>query len=183
MHMAMKDNDMLRSPGCAGRTHPLMIGPVIFAIVLSCLAGCTSSGSGNTSINVQLTPMPTARYDITSAGITEAPSPIPSGLSVMVNLTAKNMSFSLASITVPAKSPVVVNFHNSEPPGSSQVTGIAHNFAIYDSPAATTMIFRGDVITGGEDAVYRFTAPTTPGTYFFRCDVHPMIMNGSFIVQ
>ena len=183
MHMAMKDNDMLRSPGRAGRAHPLIIGPVIFAIVLSCLAGCTSSGSGNASLNVQLTPIPTARYGSTSAGITEAPSPIPSGLSVTVNLTAKNMSFSHASMTVPAKSPVVVNFHNREPSGSSQVTGVAHNFAVYDSPAATTMIFRGDIITGGEDVVYRFTAPTTPGTYFFRCDVHPMIMNGSFIVQ
>jgi len=76
-----------------------------------------------------------------------------------------------------------VNFHNREPPGSSQVTGIAHNFAVYETPAAATAaIFSGEIITGGGDAVYRFTAPVTPGTYFFRCDVHPDSMNGRFVV-
>jgi plastocyanin len=93
------------------------------------------------------------------------------------------MVFSPSTITVPAGATVVVNFHNRESPGSSQVTGIAHNFAVYDSQAATITIFRGEIITGGGDAVYRFTAPATPGTYFFRCDVHPSVMNGQFIVQ
>ncbi|HVN74616.1 MAG TPA: hypothetical protein VMT44_08495 [Methanoregula sp.] len=31
--------------------------------------------------------------------------------------------------------------------------------------------------------VYRFTAPETPGTYYFRCDVQPSVMNGEFIVR
>jgi hypothetical protein len=29
----------------------------------------------------------------------------------------------------------------------------------------------------------KFTAPSTPGTYYFHCDVHPDQMNGTFIVQ
>ena len=92
------------------------------------------------------------------------------------------MAFNVTTITVPAGSRVTVNFHNREPGGSSQVTGIAHNFAVYDSSAATKTIFSGDIITGGSDAAYTFTAPSMPGTYFFRCDVHPSLMNGKFIV-
>ena len=102
---------------------------------------------------------------------------------VTIDLVAKDMAFNVSTITVPAGASVVVNFRNREPPGSSQVTGIAHNFAVYDSPAATGMIFSGEIITGGGDAVYHFTAPAKPGTYFFRCDVHPVLMNGLFIVQ
>ncbi len=93
------------------------------------------------------------------------------------------MAFNQSVITVPAGATVIVNFHNREDAGSSQVTGISHNFAVYDSPAAGTTIFSGEIITGGEDASYRFTAPATPGTYFFRCDVHPALMTGKFIVR
>jgi len=110
-------------------------------------------------------------------------TPAAGGSSVTVDLVAKDMVFSPSTIAVPAGAAVVVNFHNREPPGSSQVTGIAHNFAVYDSQAASITIFRGEIITGGGDAVYQFTAPATPGTYFFRCDVHPSVMNGQFIVQ
>jgi plastocyanin len=102
---------------------------------------------------------------------------------VTVELVAKDMAFSTHEITVPAGAPVVVNFHNREPPGSSQVTGSAHNFAVYDSPARMTALFNGEIITGGGDAAYRFTAPETPGIYYFQCDVHPTIINGQFIVE
>jgi plastocyanin len=28
-----------------------------------------------------------------------------------------------------------------------------------------------------------FNAPSTPGSYYFRCDVHPDTMDGTFSVQ
>jgi plastocyanin len=59
---------------------------------------------------------------------------------------------------------------------------IPHNVAIYTDSSAQTVIFRGDVITGPKTITYEFVAPTAPGTYFFRCDIHPSSMNGSFIV-
>jgi N-methylhydantoinase B len=34
----------------------------------------------------------------------------------------------------------------------------------------------------GVSRVYRFTAPSVPGTYFFRCDFHPVTMSGTFVV-
>jgi plastocyanin len=137
---------------------------VLMVLAFSCIAGCTSAGGGYGS-----TPNPT-----TAGGPRQT---------VTIELTAVKMAFDTSTITVPAGAPVVVNFHNREPSGSSQVTGISHNFAVYDSPDAKTTIFRGDIITGGQDAVYRFTAPAAPGTYFFRCDVHPALMTGKFIVQ
>ncbi len=132
-------------------------------------------GAGGTAPTVISTTSPVV---VTTAFPTTTKGP-----SVTVDLVAKDMAFNVSTITVPAGASVMVNFHNREPPGSSQVTGIAHNFALYDTPAAAVMIFSGEIITGGGDAVYRFTAPSTPGTYFFRCDVHPALMNGHFVVQ
>jgi plastocyanin len=69
-----------------------------------------------------------------------------------------------------------VNFDNQD-------SGIPHNFSVYTSSAATTSIFVGKIITGPSKTTYTFTAPTTPGNYFFRCDVHPTVMTGTFVVQ
>jgi len=77
-------------------------------------------------------------------------------------------------MTIPAGASVTINFENRE--------GLPHNFALYTNSSASTMIFRGDVITN-DTIVYTFTAPSTPGTYFFRCDVHPTAMTGTFIVE
>jgi plastocyanin len=66
---------------------------------------------------------------------------------------------------------------------SNQDRGISHNFAVYNNPSALTRIFSGEVIVGVSSTTYAFTAPSKPGTYFFRCDVHPTTMTGQFIVQ
>jgi len=62
-------------------------------------------------------------------------------------------------------------------------SGIPHNFAVYTDSSATNTIFKGQVITGPETVTYTFTAPAQAGTYFFRCDIHPTVMTGQFIVQ
>ena len=78
-------------------------------------------------------------------------------------------------ITVPAGSAVTVNFNNMD-------SGVPHNFAVYTDATASTAIFTGAVVTGPTTTTYTFTAPSTPGTYFFRCDLHPTLMTGQFIV-
>ena len=95
---------------------------------------------------------------------------------VTIGLMAKNISFNVSSITVPAGSNVVINFDNQD-------DGISHNFAVYTNSSATSTIFRGPIIVGPNMTTYTFTAPSTPGTYFFRCDVHPTQMYGQFIVS
>jgi len=97
--------------------------------------------------------------------------------SVTIDLIAQNTAFNLPTITVPHGAAVTINFSNKD-------SGMAHNFALYGDPKAMgTLIYRGAIITGPSTAVYTFTAPASQGTYFFRCDVHPTVMTGSFIVQ
>jgi glucose/arabinose dehydrogenase/plastocyanin len=95
---------------------------------------------------------------------------------VPVTLTAKNIAFDAKTISVPAGSTVVMTFVNND-------AGVPHNFALYTNSAATTKIFSGDFVTGVKTVTYTFTAPATPGNYFFRCDLHPEMMTGTFVVR
>jgi plastocyanin len=93
-----------------------------------------------------------------------------------VDLTAENIAFDKSTITVPAGAQVTVNFNNRD-------SGVPHNFAVYETQAAENVIFQGKIITGPDRITYNFVAPDKPGTYFFRCDVHPTVMKGQFIVE
>jgi plastocyanin len=95
--------------------------------------------------------------------------------SVSIDLVAKGFAFDKSTITVPAGAMVTINFDNQD-------SGVSHNFAVYTDSSAKTPIFVGDVITGPKTTTYTFTAPTEPGDYFFRCDIHPTTMTGTFIV-
>jgi len=100
---------------------------------------------------------------------------VPTGAST-IDLTAQNIAFDKNTITVAAGSQVTINFDNKD-------NGMPHNFAVYSDSSATQNIFRGDTITGPNTTVYKFTAPIKPGSYFFRCDVHPTQMTGTLVVQ
>ncbi len=58
-----------------------------------------------------------------------------------------------------------------------------YNGCSFFDATARTVIFQGEIISGLGTTTYKFMAPMQPGTYFFRCDVHPATMTGSFIVQ
>ncbi len=101
---------------------------------------------------------------------------VASGGPTTVNISAQNLQFDTHSITVSAGQPVTVNFDNKD-------AGVTHNFAVYTNKSASSKIFDGGLDQGPKTLTYNFTAPSTPGTYYFRCDVHPDTMNGEFIVQ
>jgi len=71
---------------------------------------------------------------------------------------------------------VTITFINND-------SGVPHNIAFCTSSSAATVIYKGENILGVSNITYTFDAPTTPGTYFFRCDIHPSTMTGEFIVQ
>jgi plastocyanin len=106
------------------------------------------------------------------------PSPTPSSSTGGNNITvtAAGMAFDTSTITVSAGAHITITFINND-------SGTPHNIAFYTSAAATTVIYKGARTTGVSTVTYTFDAPTTPGTYFFRCDVHPTTMTGEFIVQ
>lgn len=95
---------------------------------------------------------------------------------ITTSLIAEDMAFDKGTITVPASAKVKIVFENRD-------TGIPHNFALYEDETAVKNLFKGKVITGPAKIEYEFTAPSTPGSYFFRCDIHPKMMTGSFIVE
>jgi len=103
----------------------------------------------------------------------------PTGPLKEISLIAKNIKFDQDTLTVPAGSSVKLTVDNQD-------ASITHNFALYTSKEAAA---------GGESAIAKtkfelgpvqqtlvFNAPEA-GSYFFRCDVHPTTMTGTFIVQ
>lgn len=94
---------------------------------------------------------------------------------VIVNIMAKNKAFNLSTITVPAGAKVTINFDNQD-------LGVQHSIAFYTDTSASNTIYRSLVTTGPNKITDTFIAPSTPGTYIFRCDVHPTLMTGQFIV-
>jgi plastocyanin len=57
----------------------------------------------------------------------------------------------------------------------------SHNVDILDHPGGTSL-FAGKIIKGPKTITYSVT-PFPPGIYYFRCDVHPLRMNGTFVVD
>ncbi|MCE5338314.1 MAG: PQQ-binding-like beta-propeller repeat protein [Methanomicrobiaceae archaeon] len=141
-------------------------------------ANQTTGAAGN-----QTPAMTTAATNVTTAATTGAAASATAGATgaagggtTTIDLTAENIAFDQSTITVPAGANVTVNFNNKD-------SGIPHNFAVYTDSSAAEKIFVGEIITGPATTTYTFTAPSTPGTYFFRCDDHPQQMTGDLVVQ
>jgi cytochrome c oxidase subunit 2 len=134
-------------------------------------------GYGHTGMTAPVRVVPAGDFDKwveqqRSIGRTSSPPP---GSHVMIDLAAQNIAFDKNTISVPAGIKVMISFDNKD-------KGIPHNFAVYKTAAAKDLIFSGKIITGPQRITYTFMAPKTPGRYFFRCDVHPKIMTGTFVV-
>ena len=115
----------------------------------------------------QPVPTPTEEADTT---------PFTPGGPVEVRIVAKDIKFDKRTITVPAGAFVTVIFDNRD-------AGVLHNVAFYKSKKATEAIYVGETFPGPEVMTSKFTAPSTAGSNFFRCDVHPDTMTGTFVVK
>lgn len=111
-----------------------------------------------------------------AAKTTPTPTPSPSTGGNAITVTAAGMAFDTSTITVSAGAHITITFINND-------SGVPHNIAFYTSSSAATVIYKGARTTGVSTVTYTFDAPATPGTYFFRCDVHPSTMTGEFIVK
>ena len=95
---------------------------------------------------------------------------------VSVTIIAQNLAFDLDRLVANAGSEFNVTLDNRD-------AGVPHNIAFYTDRSGSQAILVGELITGPATETVTFTAPASPGTYFFRCDVHPDTMTGAFIVQ
>jgi plastocyanin len=142
------------------KKHALVL---ILGLMVAVLTACTSTSYSTP------TPPSTPTQDANTPS-----APAPGVQAITIDISALNYRFDKSNITVPAGANVTMVFDNKE--------AVPHNVAIYTTPAATEVIFKGEIITGPKTITYSFTAPSTPGDYFFRCDVHPAVMTGTFTV-
>ena len=115
-----------------------------------------------------------------------APSPSPAGGSStttascaphgsLIKVMAQNSAFNQSCLAAPANTPFRIAFMNMDP-------GVPHNVAIYTDSTASTVLFKGSLVVGSATVTYKVPA-LKPGTYFFRCDLHPTQMFGTFVVK
>ncbi|MGH2740305.1 MAG: cupredoxin domain-containing protein [Actinomycetota bacterium] len=108
-------------------------------------------------------------------GEEEKPGPKAPAPATQVEISAKNISFSTDLLSFLAGKQITIRFRNDD-------ASIPHNVAIYTDESGQSSIFVGEIITGVAEAEYSFAAPE-PGSYFFRCDVHPTTMFGTVTVE
>jgi plastocyanin len=112
---------------------------------------------------------------------TAAPVPVPSASNgkpacapdgTTVRVSGHDFAFDQRCLAAPADDPFQLVFDDTQG---------THNVAIYTDNAASTALFKGDIITGPRTITYQVKA-LPAGSYFFRCDVHPTQMTGAFLV-
>ncbi|WP_406093842.1 cupredoxin domain-containing protein [Kitasatospora purpeofusca] len=123
-------------------------------------AGCSSGGGGGGSSS----PAVHSPAVHSPAASSPAASSAPTGA---VTVTIKNFKFGPATITVAPGTTITVTNQDS---AGHTLTAIAPNAGAFD----TGLLEQGKSAT--------ITAPTTPGSYPFHCDVHPT-MTGTLVVQ
>jgi plastocyanin len=98
-----------------------------------------------------------------SAGST-GPASEPSIDSDALTISANDLVFSTNTLSAPADEPFQIAFDNQE--------SAPHNVAIYRDSSAAEKVFGSEPFSGPKVVTYDVPA-LAPGTYFFRCDVHP----------
>lgn len=102
------------------------------------------------------------------AAPTEAPAPTaPPAGPITLTVTARNIRFEQTELTVDAGAEVTLTFDNQD--------RVSHNLDIEG-------VARTDIFAGPGQRTVTFTAPA-PGSYAYRCDVHPAAMRGTLIVR
>ncbi|HXF50188.1 MAG TPA: cupredoxin domain-containing protein [Dehalococcoidia bacterium] len=105
----------------------------------------------------------------TPAPPTAPPEPMAASPAGPVSLTvvARGIRFEQTELTVDAGAQVTLTFDNQD--------AVSHNVDIVG-------VAKTDIFAGPGQATITFTAPP-PGTYAYRCDVHPGAMQGTLVVR
>jgi hypothetical protein len=90
-------------------------------------------------------------------------------------IAASNLAFDTDCLAAPAGEDFTIEFDNQD-------AGVPHNVAIYTDESAAEVLFQEPPFPGPETVTYEPEPIEGPGNFFFRCDVHPTTMTGTFVV-
>ncbi|HEY7270741.1 MAG TPA: cupredoxin domain-containing protein, partial [Dehalococcoidia bacterium] len=93
------------------------------------------------------------------------------GANLVIELTARDVSFSEKELQAPAYAQVSIIVDNKDEDST-------HNFSLYRTPNGSEPVFIGAGVAPGESRTFTFTTPE-PGLYYFRDDLMPAQMNGT----
>jgi plastocyanin len=97
----------------------------------------------------------------------------------VIQVVAKSIQFNTKCMQVPSNAVTKIDFSNEDP-------GTPHNIEVYTNSSATTRLTGAtgptNTIVGVSQTTYTIPSGLQPGTYYFKCDVHPG-MNGKFVVK
>jgi len=145
-------------PNISGRTMAVVLG---VAGVLMLGGGLVAAAIGERTIEH------TVEHD--SEGGTEHGAGPPAA-----EISAKDIAFDKTELHLTSGADVKLTFVNHD-------VGLGHNVAIYRTEDFKEPVYAGEVFPGDATRTYEFKAPG-PGTYYFRCDVHPS-MKGKVTVE
>ncbi len=109
------------------------------------------------------------------AGTTASPISTPSAGETRLTIAAKDTRFSTDRLEARAGAPVSVTFKNED-------DSVFHDIAFYRTADAKDLIAKTDLKPG--PVTEQLGLPVLPpGTYYFRCDVHPAEMKGELVIK
>ena len=185
-----------------GKIGLIIVGVLTVALVAACGSGTSSSDKTSTAVaggvgGAQTAPAAsptTAAAPTTAASPTTAAATGTSTASTGGTSTSGTPAAGGGAVSLSINTPDDIHFDKStlNATAGAQVTltytnnsDIPHNFHLFDSTDASgKTLATTDVKAGPNDVeTVTFSAPTTPGRYYYQCDVHPTQMNGFLVVQ
>ncbi len=158
---------------------PLRLASILGIMVV--VVACAGARPAWTYVPATAAPPTTATQPASAPPSTADPSGAASGggsVTIEIRTTdADPLAFDPQDVSVPAGAQVTVRYTND--------TAIPHNIHFFDGPDQDSRSLGKTPIVTGPGAVesMTFDAPTTPGEYFFWCDVHQLAMTGHYHVQ
>jgi len=96
------------------------------------------------------------------------------GLSLEAPPGAAGTGFDPTCLAANAGEAFTVDFNNADT--------VPHNFSIYTDDTATESLFEGEIVNPASSTQYQPEPIDEAGNLFFRCDLHPTTMTGTFVV-
>jgi plastocyanin len=147
------------------------IGAVSLVFLALLFSGVIVGSMHGTDSELQVFPTVPPRAE---NGDSPAPTPVPGA--TQLELVAESLLWDKDSLTAPAATTVQLTIDNRD-------ASVQHNFGLYADRGYTQLISHNAPAAGPITETATFDTPSTPGQYFFRCDVHPDTMTGQFTIN